>query len=558
MMERQFQSPRLFEGLELRGRNSLSPYPMPSLTKSQSSLLMDHGNTDIYSTRSQNNECRLERDFGEEKIFEETKCRNSPQVVPFRNDDFCCNEKDLYVVFKVEGLPSRHENRTQSRGRTTPYLQQQPSQENGKRKTKTAFIKRKLNQNDMMVSGTRFSVSKLGTNRSTSFKENRKISLAKNHNEKALGHSRQRSVREREGLPCDQLEMPIKTSCDELYGNSTREPLQDIQNVWDTKLDKRLVTEVSRHTSDHDREIEKLTRELREANNILNDIETNIYALKDEKDVSHQGLLAIKENYRNLLEEKNTCQKQISFIKKDLNNYRIKDRRQVREFDQLNLCYGKLDQRERLMRRQISLMEAELSLVVSKLETPKQSNGKPIVPRLDLSKLQQPKKLPPVKTPHGSLRKMKELQQTYPVVPNAPRKLCEIIQVYDSKESPRKMKRSMWPQRSTSSPLLGNAGAKTIPSGRDTGGDSFVPLVGSHCPLSSRSDKEDRLDFTIMSTINGTSIPKEYKVLKLPSINEDYYENKQKASKEFVAGQAPFFSKPNGNQTESSAAFVPD
>ncbi|XP_033755919.1 uncharacterized protein LOC117338658 [Pecten maximus] len=379
----------------------------------------------------------------------------------------------------------------------------------------------------MIVSGTRFPKDNLGTNRDTSLKS---TSLVTDHNKET--ESRQEIVRERDGFACDEMGVPIQISIDKLSDKSRRQPLQDIQNVWDKKIEKRLVSEVGRHSSDHDKEIEKLTRELREANNILQDIETNIYALKDEKDVSHQCLLAIKDDYRSLLEEKNTCQKQISLIKKELNSYRIKDRRLVREFDQLNLCYGKLDQRERVMRRQISLMEAELSLVVSKLEAPKSGSNKPVVPRLDLSKLKQPKKLPPVKNSLCSLRKIKELQKTYPVVPNAPRKLYEIITIYDSKDSPNKMKRRTWPQHSISNPLLGNSAAKTIPCARGTGCDNFVPLVGNHCPLSTRSEKETRSDLT-----------EEHKMIKLPSINEEQYERKQNAKKEIIPKQANFLLK---------------
>lgn len=280
----------------------------------------------------------------------------------------------------------------------------------------------------------------------------------------------------------------------------------------------RLVEDWSRQSNDHDKEIEKLTRELREANNIMCDIETNINSLKEEKEVSHHALLAIKADYRSLLEEKNICQAQITFIKKELNNYRIKDRRLVREFDQLTLCYGKLDHRERQMRRQISLLEAELSLVVSKLEAPKCTNNKPIVPRLDLNKL-KPKKLPPVKNPIPGLNKIKELQQIYGVTPNAPRKLTEIIQVYDSKDSSRKMKRSMWPQHSLSSPMLGNGMAKTIPSGRGMAGEIFVPLVGNSFPLSNRPEKDSKSD-------NST----QYERIKLPAINEEHFVQKHNTS----------------------------
>ncbi|XP_060074567.1 uncharacterized protein LOC132554278 [Ylistrum balloti] len=366
----------------------------------------------------------------------------------------------------------------------------------------------------MMVSGTKFSTDNLSRNSNTPLKGTGNTTLVKDISEERVNESRQEDLRERQGLLCDKMGVPIQISMEKLSGKSRRPQLQDIQNTWDKKTEKKMMPEVGRQSSDHDKEIEKLTRELREANNILHDIETNISAFKYEKDVSHQCLLAIKDNYRSLLEEKNTCQKQISFIKKELNSYRIRDRRLVREFDQLNLCYGKLDQRERLMRRQISLMEAELSLVVSKLEAPKTSNVKPVVPRLDLSKLKQPKKLPPVKNPSCSPRKIKELQQAYPVVPNAPRKLYEIIHIYDQKDLPNKMKRRMWPQHSSSSPLLGTNVAKTIPSARGTGGDCLVPLVGSHCQLSSRSDKETKPD-----------LPEEPKILKLPLINEEYNDN---------------------------------
>ncbi|XP_069117834.1 uncharacterized protein [Argopecten irradians] len=383
----------------------------------------------------------------------------------------------------------------------------------------------------MVVSGTRFSTSMISTKQGSPVNGTGKTTLIIDPTEdpRVVSDHTQQSKEE-----IGRNDLPVQITIDKLSDKSIRQPLQDIQNVWDKKLEKKFVSEFDQHSSDHDKEIEKLTHELREANNILQDIETNIYALKDVKDVDHQCLVSIKEGYRNLLEEKNICHKQISFIKKELNNYRIKDRRLVREFDQLNLCYGKLDQRERLMRRQISLMEAELSLVVSKLEAPKPSNVKPVVPRLDLSKLKQPKKLPPVKNPFCSLGKIKELQNTYPVVPNAPRKIYEIIKVYDSKDSQKTTKRRMWPQCLTSNPLLGNSAVKTIPSARVTGYDSLV--IGNHCPLASRTEKDTKAD-----------VMEQNKVIKLPSIDEELRRKDRNSTKEGgTHKQDPFLSKLDG------------
>lgn len=144
----------------------------------------------------------------------------------------------------------------------------------------------------------------------------------------------------------------------------------------------------------------------------------------------------------------------------------------MREFDQLNLCYAQLDGKERLIRKQLSMFEAELALTVSKLEPPKVKQKRPKVPKLDLNKLIQPllrRSLPPVKN-----------------VPDAPRtRLHDLIQIYERvtpKElnTYRKLKRINQPHHSISTPML----QFSITQSTDV--DNFLPLLGNSKPLSTR------------------------------------------------------------------------
>ena len=185
----------------------------------------------------------------------------------------------------------------------------------------------------------------------------------------------------------------------------------------------RIMENLRNVSEESDRDIMKLTRELRDANSILSSLHDNIQTLNAERERSQSALEGVKRDYKALLEEKIACQKQISTLKRYLNDGKIHDRRIVREIDQLCMCYEKLDQREKLMRRQISILEAELALVISKLKVPKgaktcSSSGK--IPRLNLNKSRgRQGQLPPV-------NKLPKVSLTSKICPKVPKEILNI------------------------------------------------------------------------------------------------------------------------------------
>ncbi|KAK3085713.1 hypothetical protein FSP39_007713 [Pinctada imbricata] len=142
---------------------------------------------------------------------------------------------------------------------------------------------------------------------------------------------------------------------------------------WSANIgrDKEIIENLTSVSEAQDRDVIKLTKELREANTILSSLHTNIESLQAERERSQTALEKVKLDYQLLQDEKSACQKQISVFKRYVGAGKIHDRRIVREIDQLFLCYDRLDQREKLMRKQISILEAELALVVLKLNVPK-------------------------------------------------------------------------------------------------------------------------------------------------------------------------------------------
>lgn len=262
----------------------------------------------------------------------------------------------------------------------------------------------------------------------------------------------------------------------------------------------RMINTLQKCSNGHDKEVEKLTQELKEANNILANLEQNIEFMKAKKELNQKELENIKAEYKSLLEEKFSCEKQISMIRKDFD--KIKDKRIHRDFDQLSICYEKLCQKERATRKQIALMEAELSMIVSKIDIPKarkSTTAKTVVPKLDLDKLQT-KGLPPVKNPPKAPRrgntiypKDKDFNQyetgkvAYQVAGNA-------------KLQKRYLKRNTAPQHSngqsphppSSAPFLKGMIPRYT---EEVHHECYLPLLGNQKQLAARPQKDAKGDF---------------------------------------------------------------
>lgn len=140
--------------------------------------------------------------------------------------------------------------------------------------------------------------------------------------------------------------------------------------------------------------IEKLNRQLDVANEILAIMEQDIRHLRTQKNANQEMLEKIKNEHRVLRDGKYYIRQQLTLAKRGCIG---QDRRRNKAVQQLTIAYEMLDLKERALRRRVALIEAELSLTVSKIDVPKPKKEKVRkVPRLEISVENYSRVLPPL------------------------------------------------------------------------------------------------------------------------------------------------------------------
>ncbi|XP_071155377.1 uncharacterized protein [Mytilus edulis] len=219
------------------------------------------------------------------------------------------------------------------------------------------------------------------------------------------------------------------------------------------KKDKELLDNLKK-SKHEDTDIGKLHKELSNANFLLANIEYDIDSLKAHEEMNQYLLNKIKNEHKILRDEKYYIQKQLALARRSCSG---QNKRKSKEVEHLNIAYNKLDQKERSTRRRIAILEAELSLIISKLDVPKSKKEKPVVPPLDLSKLGERKVLPPLNN-----------------APKAPRKGVHINSLAkenftDFNTGTKRRMKAPEPKLSNSTPIMQNHEfVRPAPSVRDT------------------------------------------------------------------------------------------
>ncbi|CAG2196547.1 unnamed protein product [Mytilus edulis] len=169
------------------------------------------------------------------------------------------------------------------------------------------------------------------------------------------------------------------------------------------KKDKVRLLDILKKYNHEDADIDKLNKEMDDAINcLLVNIENDIDSLKAHKEMNQYLINKIMNVHKVIRNEKYCIQKQLELASRSCSG---QNKRKSKEVELLNIAYNKLDQKERSTRRRIAILNAELSLIISKLDMPKSKKEKPIVPPLDLSKLGDRKVLPPLKNAPKAPRK---------------------------------------------------------------------------------------------------------------------------------------------------------
>ena len=137
----------------------------------------------------------------------------------------------------------------------------------------------------------------------------------------------------------------------------------------------------------------RLAREIHKANQALAYMDNDMATLTKQKEMNESLLEKVKWEYMNLKDEKSDVEKQLSIAKRSAKMQKIPQL--WKECDQLAVEYEKLDHKQRILSKRIDLLEDDLAYIISKLEVSKKE--KPVVPRLDLSKLNHHRVLPPIK-----------------------------------------------------------------------------------------------------------------------------------------------------------------
>ncbi|VDI82427.1 Hypothetical predicted protein [Mytilus galloprovincialis] len=170
------------------------------------------------------------------------------------------------------------------------------------------------------------------------------------------------------------------------------------------KKDKELLDILKKHKpEDADIDKIKINKELDDAiNGLQANIENDIDSLKAHKEMNLWLINKIKNEHTVLRDEKHYIEKQLELASRSCSG---QNKHKSKEVYLLNITYDKLDQKERSSRRRIAILQAELSLIILKLDVSNSKEEKPIVPPLDLSKLGERKVLPPFKNAPKAPRK---------------------------------------------------------------------------------------------------------------------------------------------------------
>ncbi|XP_076071142.1 uncharacterized protein LOC143042623 isoform X2 [Mytilus galloprovincialis] len=180
------------------------------------------------------------------------------------------------------------------------------------------------------------------------------------------------------------------------------------------KKDKELLDILKKHKPE-DADIDKINinKELDDAiNGLQANIENDIDSLKVHKEMNLCLINTIKNERTVLRDEKHYIEKQLELASR---NCSTQNKRKSKEVYLLNIAYDKLDQKERSSRRRIAILQAELSLIILKLDESNSKEEKSVVPPLDMSKHGECKVLPPFKNAPKAL-----ILQNYEFVRPAP------------------------------------------------------------------------------------------------------------------------------------------
>ncbi|XP_063433345.1 uncharacterized protein LOC134715229 [Mytilus trossulus] len=168
------------------------------------------------------------------------------------------------------------------------------------------------------------------------------------------------------------------------------------------KKEKELLNILKKHKhEDADIDKIKIDKELDDAINGLQDnIENDIESLKAHKEMNLCLINKIRNEHTVLRDEMHYVEKQL-----ELASCSGQNKPKSKEVDLLNMAYNKLNQKEKSSRRRIAILQAEISLIILKLDVSNSEKEKPDVPPLDLSKLGECKVLPPFKNAPKAPRK---------------------------------------------------------------------------------------------------------------------------------------------------------
>ncbi|XP_076099557.1 uncharacterized protein LOC143069010 isoform X1 [Mytilus galloprovincialis] len=170
------------------------------------------------------------------------------------------------------------------------------------------------------------------------------------------------------------------------------------------KKDKELLDILKKHKpEDADIDKIKINKELDDAiNGLQANIENDIDSLKAHKEMNLCLINKIKNEHTVLRDEKHYIEKQLEMACRSCSG---QNKRKSKEVYLLNIAYDKLDQKERSSRRRIAILQAELSLIILKLDVSNSKEEKSVVPPLDFTDINI-----------GNKRRMKIRNQSCPTV----------------------------------------------------------------------------------------------------------------------------------------------
>ncbi|XP_076099553.1 uncharacterized protein LOC143069007 [Mytilus galloprovincialis] len=150
------------------------------------------------------------------------------------------------------------------------------------------------------------------------------------------------------------------------------------------KKDKELLDILKKHKpEDADIDKIKINKELDDAiNGLQANIENDIDSLEAHKEMNLCLINKIKNEHTVLRDEKHYIEKQLELASRSCSR---QNKRKSKEVYLLNIAYDKLDQKERSSRRRIAILQAELSLIILKLDVSNSKEEKSVVPPLDFT-----------------------------------------------------------------------------------------------------------------------------------------------------------------------------